>query len=98
MWFNNTQYNVNSFKALLLELSNIISKLQGNNFEKTLSLRGRKRSYFSRNKNELFAPERLGETNIYVETNLSANYIVKICKQMLAIFNYSPSDLTIEAS
>jgi hypothetical protein len=58
---------------------------------------GRKRPYFSRNENELRFPQKINNTNIFVETNLSANSIVKICLDMVAVFGYSSNDIKIEA-
>ncbi len=52
--------------------------------------------YFSRNSSELREPRRIGNTDIYVETNLSANAIVKLCRKIVALFGYRKEDLIIE--
>ena len=64
--------------------------------DKVLNLKGRKRPYFTRNPNELRSPERINNTDIYVETNLSANSIVKLSKSIISIFGYEEEDLFIE--
>ena len=69
----------------------------GAEFKKILSLKGRKRPYFSSNKDELWEPRKINNTDIFAETNLSANSIVKICFDTLAVFGYSTNDLKIEA-
>jgi predicted type IV restriction endonuclease len=97
-YFRGAKYEVRSWKDLLIKLCEIINSAHRNDFEKTLKVVGRKRPYFTRSANELRAPQKINDTNIYVETNLSANNIVKICIDMLAVFNYSESDFRIEAT
>ena len=65
-------------------------------FNNVLSLVGRKRQYFSRNPNELRSPEKINNTDIYVETNLNANGIVKLTRNVLALFGYQDDDLIVE--
>ena len=65
-------------------------------FDNVFNLRGRKRPYFTRNPNELRSPERINNTDIYVETNLSANSIVKLFKSIIALFGYKENNLSIE--
>lgn len=96
-YFKGSKYEVRSWKDLLIKLCEIVNLTQENEFNKVLDLAGRKRPYFSRNENELRAPLKINNTDIFVETNLSANNIVKICLDMLAIFGYSSRDLGIEA-
>jgi len=57
---------------------------------------GRKRPYFTRNPNELRNPKRINNTDIYIETNLSANSIVKLSKSIISLFGYKENDLSIE--
>lgn len=95
--FRGLRYEVQSWKELLIKLCEILKNAHGSEFDKTLGIVGRKRPYFTHNANELRQPGKISNTNIFVETNLSANNIVKICLQMLAAFGYSSNDLTIEA-
>jgi len=97
-YFRSSKYEVRSWKDLLIKLCEIINAAHRNEFEKTLNIVGRKRPYFTRSANELRAPQKINNTNIYVETNLSANRIVKICFDMLAVFGYTDNDLKIEAN
>lgn len=96
-YFRGSQYDVRSWKDLLIRLCDILSTTHGTEFDKLLSLRGRKRPYFSRNKDELRAPQEISNMGIFAETNLSANSIVKICFEVLAVLGYSSNDLRIEA-
>lgn len=94
--FNGTQYKVRSWKDLLMAMCDILIKTHSTEFEKVLNIRGRKRPYFTRNSNELRIPQEVNETGVFVETNLSANNIVKICLDMISIFGYSEDELKIE--
>lgn len=95
--FRGSQYEVRFWKDLLIALCNILNATHRSDFDKTLNIVGKKRPYFTLNANELRAPQKINNTNIFVETNLSANYTVKICLDMLAVFGCSSSDLRIEA-
>lgn len=95
--FRGSQYEVRFWKDLLITLCDILNATNRSHFDKILSIVGRKRPYFTHNANELRVPQKINNTNIFVETNLSANNIVKICLDMLAVFGYSSSDLRIEA-
>jgi hypothetical protein len=90
------KYKVRSWKELLIKICNIMMSTHRNNFEKVLKLVGRKRPYFTKNSGELRSPERINGTNIYVEVNLSANSIVKLSENILALFGYKEDDLVVE--
>jgi len=96
-YFKGSQYRVRFWKDLLIKLCEILSNAHRTEFDKVLGLRGRKRLYFSRNKDELWDPRKIGNTNTFAETNLSANSIVKLCFSVMALFGYSTKDLRIEA-
>jgi len=87
---------VRFWKDLLIRLCEILNTLHETEFDKILSLRGRKWQYFSRNENELLKPRKIAKTDIFVETNFSSNSIVKLCYDVLDIFGYSGNDLRIE--
>jgi len=95
-YFRGTQYRVRFWKDLLIRLCEILNTLHETEFDKILSLRGRKWQYFSRNENELLKPRKIAKTDIFVETNFSSNSIVKLCYDVLDIFGYSGNDLRIE--
>ena len=94
--FKGTRYEVRFWKDILIETCNIMSSMHRNSFERILTLQGRKRPYFTKNKNELRLPEKIKSTDIFVETNLSANGIVKMCLDVLSLFGYTKDDITIE--
>ena len=94
--FKGRDYKVNFWKEMLFELCNTLVSIHGNDFDKTLNLVGRERPYFTRNADELRIPQRINKTDIYVETNLSANSIVRLCQNLVSLFGYSSTDINIE--
>jgi hypothetical protein len=42
------------------------------------------------------APREIGQTGVYIETNLSANAIMGKCHDILRLFNYSENALSLE--
>ncbi len=94
--FKGRRIPVASWKEFLVKLSEILHTLHGEDFERVLSLRGRKRPYFSRDRKELRFPELIKGTDIYVETNMSARRIVDITRRMLKLFGYPEDALSIE--
>lgn len=95
--FQGSRYEVRAWKGLLMGLCGVLYAAHPTDFERVSEIRGRKRPYFTRNAGELRIPERFQNTNIFVETNLSSDQIVKICFAMLDVFGYSRDDLGIEA-
>jgi hypothetical protein len=95
--FRGVRYKINSYREMLLKICEIMFINHRDIFEnKVLSLRGRKRPYFTKKPNELRYPAKIRGTNIYVEVNLSANSIVKFSIDIISIFGYTKSDLFIE--
>ncbi|MCD6238198.1 MAG: restriction endonuclease subunit R [Thermotogae bacterium] len=94
--FKGTRYPVRSWKEMLIKITNLVLSAHREQFYKVLNLRGRKRPYFTRNPNELRNPERITNTEVYVETNLSANSIVKLSKSIISLFGYKEDDLSTE--
>lgn len=94
--FRGTRYPVRSWKELLITITNLMLSAHREQFDKVINLVGRQRPYFTRNPNELRNPERINNTDIYVETKLSANSIVKLSKSVIALFGYRENDISIE--
>lgn len=86
-----------SFSELLKMLTSYLWLRHMDSFSKiALELRGKKRPYFSKNSADLRKPHKLAASDIYVETNLSANNIVAICRVLLEKLGHDPNSLTIE--
>jgi predicted type IV restriction endonuclease len=98
-YFRGEKREVRSWKELLVELCSTISIAHGSDFGRVLTLRGSKRPYFTRDKSQLSGkakPERIANTDIFMETNLSARNTTQICRRLIALFGYSDDDLKIE--
>ena len=93
--FRGRRHSANSWKDMLIQICKIVLTTHRKNFDKVLELRGSKRPYFTKNPNELRAPKKIEGTDIYVETNLSANSIVKLLFQTISLFGYSNKDVSI---
>lgn len=95
-WFNGSAYAVESWRQMLLQLSSIIYSAYADEFDKVLTIKGRKRSYYTRNEDDLISPVRIPDTDILVEGNQSANSASRICRQLIAAFDYSDDDLKVQ--
>jgi len=94
--FKGSNIVVKSWKELLLGLCDILLAEIGHiEFQKVLQLEGTKRPYFSKDPNSLREPKKIKNTDVYVETNLSANSIVQLSKIVISLFGYQDNDLTI---
>ncbi len=94
--FGGERRAVSTYKEILLGVCEILRGAHPRELERVLSLRGRKRDYFSRDFKAMQSPKQIAGTGVYVETNLSANSIVSLCDDLLALFGHRPSELKIE--
>jgi len=95
--FKGKKHNVTNWISLLLTLCDILISENKNDFKKVVELVGRKRPYFTYNPEELRQPKKIEKSNIYMETNLSSNQIVKISLKMLTLLGYSNKQFKIES-
>lgn len=93
--FNNQNHYVGSWVEFLIKISEIIYSEKKDIFKTVETLRGRKRKYYSTNKNEVVQPGKIANTGYYVDTNLSANSIVKLVHNVLNLFGYKQESLKI---
>ncbi len=96
--FLNNNIPATSWKQLLLRFVEKINTLHSEEFDKITNVSGKKRPFFTKNKNELRYPRKIANTDYFAETNLSANYIVSVVKNVLRTFNYNEDDLGIKLS
>ena len=90
------QHSVNTWKELLVSLATILYGEDERDFQRVLSLRGRKRVYFTHDSNQLREPVQVANSGYYVETHWSADNMLRRCAELLALFNYTEQDLHIE--
>lgn len=94
--FDGKPFEVTKWKDLLITLSEEVHRRHVTEFDKVRELRGTTRKYFSRDKRELHAPKRVGNSGYYCGTQLSAEQIVRLCYRLLFLFSYSQQDLTVQ--
>jgi hypothetical protein len=93
----NERHEVKYWKELLVKCSEIMYEHHGSDFEKVLQLVSKKkRPYFSRNPEHLRSPQQIADSEFYVDTNFTANQVVKLVKRVIGLFGYAEDSLTIE--
>jgi predicted type IV restriction endonuclease len=92
--FEGKRHTVTYWKDVLTGVTEIMLKKHRDQFSQVLSLVGRKRPYFTKAPNELRVAERIDETDIFVEINVSANRIVTLSRRIVALFGYANDSLS----
>ncbi|MGD2099835.1 MAG: hypothetical protein PVG35_19840 [Desulfobacterales bacterium] len=93
--FNGKTNPVRYWEDLLTNLCDYFAAIHSKDFEKVLWISGEDKTYFSRYSDQLRIPEKIKGMDIYVETKLSADEIVKTSRNLLAEFGYDVDDLNI---
>jgi hypothetical protein len=93
--FNGKTNPVRYWEDLLTNLCDYFAAIHSKDFEKVLWISGEDKTYFSRYSDQLRIPEKIKGMDIYVETKLSPDEIVKTSRSLLTEFGYDTSDLTI---
>ncbi len=95
--FQGERYEVSTWREATLTLIEALIRRDRERFERVaVTLVGWKRPYISSTKNELRGPRAIPGTSLYIETNLSANTLARLCYTMLAKMGYHESDLHFE--
>jgi hypothetical protein len=93
--FNTKTHPVRYWEDMLISLCDFFATMHSKEFEKVLWISGEDKTYFSRYSDQLRIPEKIKGTDIYVETKLGPDEIVKTSRSLLTEFGYSVSDLSI---
>lgn len=86
-----------SWKQLLVTVAEEMYHRHTPEFDRCLSLQGRQMAYFSLNGNELSQPAQIANSKYFVETKLNSNSIVRRSRELMALFGYKESDLSVSA-
>ncbi|MDI6776906.1 MAG: type I restriction endonuclease [Syntrophales bacterium] len=86
-----------NWKDLIVTVSEEMYRRHPAEFDRALMLRGSKMAYFGVHANKLSQPSRVSDSRYFVETKLNSNSIVRRCHELLSLFGYKDSDLSIEA-
>lgn len=90
------RHSVATWRGLLLGVCVEMCKRQPRDVDHLLTLRGRKRAYFSHNPKSMRAPRKIPGTSVYAETHLSANDVARLTAKVLKLFGHSDKDVLIE--
>ena len=96
--FNGNTYKVQSWVEMLTTLCHYFASTNQKDFEKVLWISNHQKTRFSRYGDQLRIPEKIKKTDIYVETKLSPDEVVRTSAKLLAEFGYSKDDLEIDAA
>ena len=95
--FNGKTNPVRYWEDLLTGLCDYFAAIHSKDFEKVLWISGEDKTYFSRYSDQLRIPEKIKGSDIYVETKLGPDEIVKTSRSLLKEFGYDATDLSISA-
>ena len=93
--FNGHTYPVHHWEEVLTSLCNHFATIRAKDFEKVLWISNDQKPYFSRYSDQLRIPEKIKHTDIYVETKLKPDEIVKAAGKLLMEFGHSKEELII---
>jgi hypothetical protein len=96
--FNGNTYKVQTWVEMLTTLSDYLASMNHKNFEKVLWISNDQKARFSRYSEQLRMPEEVKRTDIYVETKLNPEEVIRTSCQLIAEFGYCTEDLQIEAT
>jgi len=96
--FNGKTNPVRYWEDLLTGLCDYFAAIHSKDFEKVLWISGEDKTYFSRYSDQLRIPEKIKGSDIYVETKLRPDEIVKTSRSLLSEFGYEATELSITAS
>jgi hypothetical protein len=88
---------VRAWDEVLPILCDYLSSNHEKDFEKVLWISDNQKPYFSRYSDQLRIPEKIQETDIYVETRIAPDEVVKTAIKLVEAFGYSQDDLSIDA-
>jgi hypothetical protein len=86
---------VGSYKEALIAVASRLQAAHSDFDSIAISVRGRRRPYFSANKDDLRKSERLRNSRLFVETNFPANQIYDVCRRLVSAFGNDPSDPSV---
>ena len=93
--FNGKTNPARYWEDLLTDLCDYFAAIHSRDFEKVLWISGEDKTYFSRYSDQLRIPEKIKGSDIYVETKLGPDEIVKTSRRLLKEFGYDATELSI---
>ncbi len=96
--FLGENYPVLSWKEFLIKFIKILGTMHPDFAEKAIKIKGKKRPYFTKDKNLLRAPVYIDEISLYIETHFSSEGILKVVYNLLDTFGYEKQNLEVETN
>jgi hypothetical protein len=93
--FNGQRQAARSWEEMLIWLCEYFASKHPTDFEKVLWISDEQKPRFSRYSDQLRFPEKIKRTNIFVETKMNPDEIVRTTEDLLLEFGYQREDLTI---
>lgn len=93
--FKGHTYTVRSWDEMLTTLCDHLASKYSKDFEKVLWISNDQKPHFSRYSDQLRIPEKIKQTDIFVETKLNPDDIVKTAGKLLTEFGYNKDELII---
>ena len=93
--FEGKEYRVKNWKEMYVKICEIIYSEKPKVFYKITTISGRKRNYFSKNKNDIFSPKKIKGSDYYMETNFSADGIKDLIRKVIYLFGYKSNSFSI---
>ena len=94
--FLGQEYKVKSWNEMLLRFCEIIAKKHKDDFEEVLTLTGEHQGSFSTNQYELLTSAKIPGTELYVNVDLDDTVVIALAYEILELFGYEESDLTMD--
>jgi hypothetical protein len=88
---------VRAWDEMLPILCDYLASTHEKDFEKVLWISDDQKPYFSRYSDQLRIPEKIKETDIFVETRINPDEVAKTAHKLIETFGYSQDDLSIDA-
>jgi hypothetical protein len=88
---------VRAWDEVLPILCDYLASTHEKDFEKVLWISDNQKPYFSRYSDQLRIPEKIKETDIFVETRMNSDEVAKTAHKLIETFGYSQDDLSIDA-
>jgi hypothetical protein len=73
-----------------------MAELHKDRFDELLTISGTRRPFFSKNPADLRSANQIEGTDVFAEVNLNPDGILKLSKNVIAMFGYPESDLSID--
>ena len=90
-------YIVRAWDEVLSKLCDYFASAHEKDFEKVLWISDNQKPYFSRYSDQLRIPEKVQDTDIFVETRINPDEVVKTAYKLVETFGYDDDDLSIDA-